>query len=411
VPRVVVTGLGAISPVGATARESFDGLVAGRSGIGLARLTETPAINTLVAGQIAFDPSPHWPPHESAQLDRAVQFALVAAKQALSDATPNLTVEESYRAGVYWGTGLGGATSIEDSYRSLFTTPGGRVRPSSVVTGMSNGAAGHISIAHTLRGPLLNISNACSSSAASIGEAFRLIQSGRAELIVAGGSEALITFGNLRAWDAMRALAHAATDPARSCKPFSADRTGLVLGEGAAALVLESAERAERRGAHIYAEIAGYGNASDACGISKPDADGQIRAMRLALDDAALPANAIGYINAHGTATPIGDVVETNAIRSAFGAYADRVCVSSTKALHGHLMGATGAMETLTAIMALTDGVIPPTAHLDHADPQCDLDYVPNTARDAKLDAVMSNSFGFGGMNAVLVARAYRERT
>ncbi|MEO7086255.1 MAG: beta-ketoacyl-[acyl-carrier-protein] synthase family protein [Gemmatimonadaceae bacterium] len=408
--RVVVTGIGAISPVGLSASESFDALVAGRSGIAAAHLAGLPDDSKMVAGQIAFDPSAHWPAHESAQLDRAVQFALVAAKQALGDASPQLSEEETFRSGVYWGTGLGGATSIEDSYRALFTTREGRVRPSSVVMGMSNGAAGHISIANGLRGPSLNISNACSSSAASIGEACRAIQYGHADLVVAGGSEALITFGNLRAWDAMRALAHAGNDPARSCKPFSLDRTGLVLGEGAAAIVLEPADRAERRGAKIYAEIAGYGNTADACGISKPDSSGQIRAMLAALADAGLNADEIGYVNAHGTATAIGDVVETRAIRNAFGAHAAHVAVSSTKALHGHLMGATGAMELLVAILALVRGVVPPTAHLDRPDPQCDLDYVPHEARRVPLNAVMSNSFGFGGMNAVLVARSYREQ-
>jgi 3-oxoacyl-[acyl-carrier-protein] synthase II len=227
-------------------------------------------------------------------------------------------------------------------------------------------------------------------------------------VIVAGGSEALLTYGNLRAWEAMRAIAHAdPTDPARSCKPFAANRSGLVLGEGAAALILESAERAERRGARIYAEIAGYGNASDAVGISRPDADGQIRAMRAALADAALEPSAIGYVNAHGTATPIGDVVETVALKMVFGDHAGRLCVSSTKALHGHLIGAAGALEATISILALTNGVVPPTAHLDQPDPACDLDYVPNAARRVHLDAVMSNSFGFGGMNAVLVARRY----
>jgi 3-oxoacyl-[acyl-carrier-protein] synthase II len=274
---------------------------------------------------------------------------------------------------------------------------------------MNNAAAGHISIANGLRGPVLNVSTACSSSAASIGEAYRAIKAGYADVIVAGGSEALVTNGNLRAWDAMQALAHAdSADPARSCRPFAADRTGIVLGEGAGALVLESHERATRRGARIYAELVGYGNAADAAGISKPDASGQARAMRAALGEAALSPDSIGYLNAHGTATPVGDVVETNAIKQAFGAHARELPVSSTKALHGHLMGATGAVELLAAITAMERRVIPPTAHLTLPDPACDLDYVPNQPREAMLDAVMSNSFGFGGMNAVLVARRYR---
>lgn len=408
--RVVVTGLGVVAPVGQTATEFFDGLVSARSGIRLVGPEIFNGPQRLVAGQVAFEPSKYWPAHQSAQLDRATQFALVAAAQAISDASLDLDDEESLRAAVYWGTGLGGATSIEESYKRIFATEPGRVRPSAVVMGMSNAAAAHISIAHHLRGPLLNISTACSSSSASIGEAYRAIQAGHADVIVAGGSEALITCGNLSAWDSMRALAHAdPVDPSRSCKPFAADRSGLVLGEGAAALILETSERVERRGAYIYAEIVGYGNASDACGISKPDADGQVRAMRLALANAKLDPGAIDYINAHGTATQVGDAVETNAIKEVFGEHVRALCVSSTKALHGHLMGATGAVEMLVSLMALNHGIVPPTAHLEHRDPICDLDYVPNEARRVALRAVMSNSFGFGGMNSVLVARHYRE--
>jgi 3-oxoacyl-[acyl-carrier-protein] synthase II len=409
VPRVVVTGMGVVAPVGGTVSEFFTGLVAARSGIGLLAPGRVPGTRSLVAGQVVFDPSVYWPAHQSAQYDRSTQFALVAAQQAISDASLELDEEDSLRAAVYWGTGLGGATTIEESYKHFFAAEDGRVRPSAVVMGMTNAAAAHISITHRLRGPLLNISTACSSSGASIGEAYRAIRSGHAEVIVAGGSEALITPGNLAAWDAMRALASAdPVDPSRSCKPFAADRSGLVLGEGAAALILESSERAERRGARIYAEIVGYGNAADACGISKPDAGGQVRAMRLALADAKLAPDAIGYINAHGTATQVGDVVETSAIKQVFREHARTLCVSSTKALHGHLMGATGAVEMLVALMALESGVIPPTAHLERPDPKCDLDYVPNEARRVDLRAVMSNSFGFGGMNAVLIAGRYR---
>jgi 3-oxoacyl-[acyl-carrier-protein] synthase II len=308
---------------------------------------------------------------------------------------------------VYWGTGLGGAATIEESYRLLYVG-GGRVRPSSVVLGMSNAAAGQISIAHKLRGPVLNMSTACSSSAASIGEAYRAIKGGYADVILAGGSEALVTHGNLRAWDAMQALAHAdAADASKSCKPFSANRTGIVLGEGAAALVLESAERAAGRSAHVYGEIAGYGNTADAFHISKPDDAGQVRAMQAALTDARMSAGDIDYVNAHGTATLIGDVVETAALKRVFGNQARRVAISSTKAVHGHLMGATGAVELVATLGALERGVIPPTAHLDTPDPACDLDYVPNEARPAHIGGAMSNSFAFGGMNAVLIVRQF----
>ena len=405
--RVVVTGVGVVSPVGNTVGEFFDALVHGRSGIRRVPDDLQSASSDLVGGLVTFDAAAHWPLHVSAQLDRSTQFALVAARNALADSHYTPSEEESFRTGVYWGTGLGGAHAIEDSYRQLYAGDG-RVRPTTVVLGMNNAAAGQISIANGLRGPIVNFSTACSSSATSIGEAFRAIRDGYADAIVAGGSEALVTRGNLRAWDAMQALAHAdAHDASRSCKPFSANRTGIVLGEGAAALMLESEASAHRRKAPITAEIVGYGNAADARGISKPDAGGQVRAMRAALGDARVNAADVGYLNAHGTATAIGDVVETAAIKEAFGCASATLAVSSTKALHGHLMGATGAVEFLAALCALDRGVIPPTAHLERSDPACDLDYVPNEARALTFDVVMSNSFGFGGMNAVLVARRY----
>jgi 3-oxoacyl-[acyl-carrier-protein] synthase II len=406
--RVVVTGMGVVAPVGRTVREFFGALVQGRSGIRPVPQTLHPGPSALVAGQVEFDVSACWPAHQAARLDRATQFALLAVRQAVADASLSLTDEESLRAGVYWGTGLGGATSVEESYRKLYAGDG-RVRPTAVVLGMNNAAAGHISIEHGLRGPVLNISTACSSSASAVGEAMRAIRSGDVDVVIAGGSEALVTLGNLRAWDAMQALAHAdPCDATRSCKPFSANRSGIVLGEGAAALVLEREERALARGAVILAEVSGYGNAADAHGMSQPDADGQVRAMRAALASARVNASDVGYLNAHGTATLIGDLVETEAIKRAFGTHAARLPVSSTKALHGHLMGATGAAELVASICAMNAGVIPPTAHLEQPDPACDLDYVPNTAREASLDVVMSNSFGFGGMNAVLVARRFQ---
>ena len=399
--------MGIITPIGQSVAEFFGALIDKRSGIKRVPESIYSGPQPLVAGLVEFDANAYWPRHVAAQYDRATQFALVAVRHALADAGLDVNGEDSKETGVYWGTGLGGAATIEESYR-LLHLGGGRVRPTSVVLGMNNAAAGNISIANGLRGPLLNISTACSSSAASIGEAYRAIRGGYAEAIVAGGSEALVTYGNLRAWDAMQALAHAdPNDPARSCKPFAANRRGIVLGEGAAALILESADRAEARGARIYAELAGYGNSADASHISKPDAEGQARAMCAALAEAAVAPKDVGYINAHGTATLVGDVVETAAIKRVFGSAAHSVPVSSTKALHGHLMGATGAVEMIAAIAALTHQLIPPTAHLDCADAACDLDYVPGEARAMRADAIMSNSFGFGGMNAVLIARRF----
>jgi len=407
VHRVVITGVGVISPVGQSIDEYFDGLASARSGIRPVTPEVYLGAAPLVAGRVDFDASKFWAPHQLSQLDRATQLALVAARQAIDDATLQSTDDDAVRTGVYWGTGLGGAASIEDSYRELYAGKG-RVRPTSVVLAMNNAAAGQISIANGLRGPVLNVSTACSSSSAAIGEAYRAIKHGFADAIVAGGSEALVTNGNLRAWDAMQALAHAdANDPAKSCKPFSKNRTGIVLSEGAAAIVLEREDRALARGATIYAELAGYGNAADASHISKPNAEGQARAMRAALTDAELSPEDVDYVNAHGTATAVGDVVETQAIKHVFGDRARSLPVSSTKGVHGHLMGATGAVELLAALSAIQRGVLPPTAHLDVPDPECDLDYVANVARRAKADVVMSNSFGFGGMNAVLVARRF----
>ena len=405
--RVVVTGMGVVSPIGCTVPELFAALLAKRSGIQRVPEAIYAGPSALVAALVDFDAAAYWPRHVAAGYDRATQFALAAVDKALADASLQFDAEESSRAGVYWGTGLGGAHTIEESYR-LLHLGGGRVRPTSVVLGMNNAAAGNISIANGLRGPVLNISTACSSSAAAVGEAYRAIKAGYADVIVAGGSEALITYGNLRAWDAMQALAKADPhDATRSCKPFSRNRTGIVLGEGAGAVILESAERAERRGAHVHAEIVGYGNAADANHISKPDAEGQTRAMFAALGEAQLAPRDIGYVNAHGTATVVGDVVETEAIKRVFGDDARTVPVSSTKALHGHLMGATGAVELIASIAALENCLVPPTAHLDCPDPACDLDYVPDEPRRLARDAVMSNSFAFGGMNAVLIARRF----
>ena len=405
--RVVITGMGVVTPVGRTVRDFFDALVAARSGVRPVPAALDPDGRRLVAAMVDSDATTQLPANQAARLDRGTQLALVAARDAICDAGLVLTEEESERAGVYWGTGFGGATSIEESYRKLFAADG-RVRPTAVVLGMSNAAAAHVAIDLRLRGPILNVATACSSSASAIGEAFRAIRAGDADVVVAGGSEALVTLGNLRAWDAMQALAHAdPRDPSRSCKPFSANRAGVVLGEGAAALVLERESRARQRGATILAELVGYGNSADARGMSQPDPDGQARAMRAALRDAHLATGDVDYLNANGTGTLVGDEAETVAIRRAFGSDAQRLAISSTKALHGHLMGATGAAELVASICAIRDGVVPPTAHLECVDPACDLDYVPNVARDAKVRVAMSTSFGFGGMNAVLVARRY----
>jgi 3-oxoacyl-[acyl-carrier-protein] synthase II len=310
------------------------------------------------------------------------------------------------RIGVYWGTGMGGAHTLEGAYQSVYGWNDFRLRPLSVVMAMNNAAGSNVALKWGLRGPFANFSTACSSSAMAIGEAMHAIRSGRADAILAGGAEALLTPGILAAWQALRTLAPAdAADAGASCRPFDKRRGGLVLGEGGAALVLEEESRARARGARILGFITGYGNTCDAAHMSKPDRDGQARAMRQALGEAGLQPDAIGYINAHGTATIVGDVVECEAIKEVFGAAAVRIPVSSTKSMHGHLLGGAGAIEMAATLMPFRDGVIPPTAHLEQPDPVCAVRHVPSAAeRGEPPRAVMSNSFAFGGSNVVLIA-------
>ena len=402
--RVVVTGLGVVSPVGTSPGEFFENLLSGRSGV--RRFGDSRHVVGAVAG---FDPSTHFTKAQLVGLDRVSQFGLVAAEQALQDAALRKESLDGVKAGVYFGTGIGGATALETGYENFFDTNRGRVPPLTVVSAMANATAAHISIRYGIRGPVLTYSVACASSAVAIGEAFRAIRDGYLDMAIVGGAEAMTTPGMVEAWAAMRVLAKPDAEfPERSCQPFSKGRTGLVLGEGAAVLVIEALDTIQGRPPRIWAELAGYGVSSDASHISKPSMDGQVVALSAAMEDSRLNATDIGYINAHGTATLVGDVVETAAIKKAFGEAAYKVPVSSTKALHGHLMGAAGAVEMVAALMALNSGSIPPTCHYSGPDPDCDLDYVPNTARKGReINAVASNSFAFGGTNAVLIARKF----
>jgi 3-oxoacyl-(acyl-carrier-protein) synthase len=404
VRRVAVTGAGVVSPLGASLRQFHDSLAAGRSGI--RRLApELARSGVQVGATLDWNPAPLFKDAEAANLDRVSQFALAAAAQAIEASGLRLADASPDRIGVSWGTGMGGAHTQEASYRQVYGAGEWRVRPLTVVMGMSNAAGSNIAVRHGLRGPFANFSTACSSSAMALGEAMRTIAAGRAEVMVAGGSEALLTAGVLVAWQALRTLAPAdAADPAASCKPFDKRRAGLVLGEGAAAFVLEEETRARARGARIHALLTGYGNSCDAVHMSRPDRDGQVRAMKEALSEARLSPHDVGYINAHGTATAVGDVVEAEAINAVFGAAAREVRVSSTKSLHGHLLGGSGALEFAAALLAL-EGVLPPTGFLEQPDPACALRHVARAAeRVAPPRAVMSNSFGFGGSNVVLVA-------
>jgi 3-oxoacyl-[acyl-carrier-protein] synthase II len=340
--------------------------------------------------------------------DRFSQFALIATQEALSDAGLDLTAIDMTRAGVYLGTAMGGSGTLDEAYVYLYQRNADRLKPTTVLKAMNNAATAHISMAYGFKGPSLTYSIACSSSGTAIGEAYRLIRLGLADIVVAGGSDALLTYGTLKAWQSMHTLAVAGPEgPAAACRPFSKDRSGLVLGEGAAMMILENAEHAARRGAKVYAEVAGYGASSDATHITKPSAEGQVRAMKMALQDAGMSGEEIGYINAHGTATIVGDEIETAAIKEVFGQRAYQIPVSSTKSMHGHMMGAAGAVEFLSTVLAVHKQAVPPTANLGVPDPACDLDYVPHKGREnVPLKAAMSNSFAFGGSNAVLIAKA-----
>ena len=402
--RVVISGLGVVSPLGNSSDEFFNNLAAGKSGIGRFPEDFLPRLGIRIAARCAFDALEHFPGTIARKLDRVSQFALVAATQAANDAGLELTEAEKRRSGVYCGTSMGGITTLDLAYFQLLQENASRVSPLGIPMAMNNAAASHISIQFGLKGSCITYSTACSSSAIAIGEAFRLIQQGRAEVMFAGGSEASLAFGVLMGWESLGTLAREASDPAASCKPFSKDRSGFVLGEGAAMVILESRDRALRRGARIHGEVIGYCSTADAGHITKPSEEGLAIAMQTALDDAQISPDRIGYINAHGTATPANDVAETRAIKNVFGEMAYKIPLSSTKSMHGHLLGAAGALEFIATALSVQHQTIPPTINLAVPDPECDLDYVPGQARKVPgLMTAMSNSFAFGGTNAVLV--------
>lgn len=406
--RVAVTGLGTISAIGDSPDEFFASLIATRSGI---RRAPDLAVLNAVPLLARTDFPEGEPANARLRFDRTTAMGLAAARQAVVNAG-NSVCPGSSATGIYWGTGAGGVSTVEANYKRIFGEDKWRVNPTTVVTAMNNAAAAHIALEFGVTGPTMTYTVACASAALALGEAMRAIRFGVIDCAIVGGADAILTRGNIAAWMALRTLAQEdALDPSRSCKPFAQNRSGFVLGEAAGALVLESADRARDRGARIYAEFAGYAATSDATHVSDPSSDGQSRAMTMAMRDAELEPKDIGYLNAHGTATPMGDRIEVESIKRAFGEHAVRVPISSTKALHGHCMGATGAIEFIAAVMALHHKIIPPTAHLDEIDPALDLDFVPNNARRAEtIRAVMSNSFAFGGANAVLVARDPADR-
>ena len=407
--RVAITGLGVASPVGMQSTAFFDALLAARSGIRASEINFPTGPEQVLMGHIDFQPEAHFTKAKLLTMDRVSQFALVAAREAMAQAglTGELTGFRPERFGVSVGTGSGGTTSLEAAYYSLLEQKVARLRPMTVVLAMNNAMAAHLSMEFGLKGPSSTVSNACASSATAIGDAFRQIRHGYADAMLVGGSDALLTKGTIKAWQAMHTLARQHPDGAEaSCRPFSKDRSGLVLSEGSAMLVLEDWDSAKARGANILAELAGYASTTDAHHLTQPEARGQSAAMSAALSDAGLNVADIGYLNAHGTATDVGDVVETNAVKLVFQHLSTSLPISSTKAVHGHAMGAAGAMEFAASIMALCSHQLPPTAFLQTPDERCDLDYIPLQARRVKnLRAVMSNSFAFGGSNAVLIAK------
>jgi nodulation protein E len=396
--RVVITGIGVVSPVGSTLDKFWSGLVEGRSGIGPISVAPTERLSARIAAQVLdFDPALHFDPKRVAMLDRFSQFAVVAARQAVRDAQLEISEELALQAATVVGNAAGGQTSVDESYYKLYGQNSPRVHPLTIPRWMINAAVSQVSMDLGLKGPTYTIASACSSGTHAIGQAFQSVRTGQAPIAIAGGTEACLTVGTIKCWEALRVLS------ADTCRPFSKTRSGLVLGEGAALVTLESREHAVARGAPIYAEILGFGMSADAVDITATDADGAARAMRAALDDAKTNPDEIGYVNAHGTGTDLNDRIETEALRKAFGPSAERLAVSSSKAVLGHSLGAAGALELAATALALHKGVIPPTANFEESDPDCNLDFVPNVARDARIRKAMSSSFAFGGLNAVLV--------
>ncbi len=399
--RVAITGIGIVSPLGGGRAATLDALRHARSGIRRLELIDPTELSCRIGGEVP-----------AAALDGAVKgydrftrLALIAAEEAVAQSDFTGAGYAPERIGSLIGTGLGGCEALDAGYKRVYGEGQARVAPTTIPWSMYNAAASALAAKYGARGVAYAVVSACASSAHALGLAFQAIRSGAADAVLAGGADAPLTFGTLRAWESMRVLAIDNDDPAAACRPFSADRKGLVLSEGAAVFVLESLDAARRRNATILGEITGFGITSDAGHLTDPSPDGAARAMAMALQDGSHDAGDIGYINAHGTGTRANDPTETAAIRSVFGARAQAVPASSTKSLHGHAMGASGAIEIAASLLALNDGFLPPTINLTTPDPACDLDYVPNAPREARPGLFLSNSFGFGGMNGVLAVR------
>jgi nodulation protein E len=401
--RVVVTGWGVVSPVGNTATSFWSSLTQGVCGIADATLIPTDQLRKKVVAEVKnFDPHQHFDDSQITQLDRVSQFAVVAARQAISHAAISFEGPVAEKTATIIGTGVGGQTTQDENYQRLYRDNAKRLHPLTIPKLMVNAPTSQVSMHCGLRGPAFAVASACASATHAIGMAFYLVRSGMAPCAVTGGTDACITFGTMKGWEAMRVTAP------DTCRPFSRDRQGMVVGEGAAVLVIESLEHAQRRSATILGEIVGFGMSSDAHDLTSPDEGGMVRALEGALADSELSVRDIQYVNAHGTGTASNDETETRAIKRVFGPHAGDLAISSNKSMLGHALGAAGALELVATLMTVREGIVPPTINYLGPDPACDLDYVPNEARQLRVDAAISSSFAFGGLNAVLVVRRFQ---
>jgi 3-oxoacyl-[acyl-carrier-protein] synthase II len=406
--RVVVTGLGLVSPLGNTTEETWAGLIAGRSGVDYITRFDTSQHTVKFAAETkGFDPAKFIEKKELKKMDYFIYFAVAAAKEAIEDSGFKITDENSEEIGVYIGSGIGGFSVFEREHSKMLEGGPGRISPFFIPASIVNLASGYVSIYSGAKGPNSATATACSSGAHAVGDSFKIIQRGDAVAMICGGSEGAITPMSVGGFAAMRALSTRNDDPARASRPFDKDRDGFVIGEGAGVLILEELEHAKARGARIYAEVVGYGMTSDAFHITMPDMDGPRRVMLKAIKDAGVEPSQVDYINVHGTSTPAGDKNETNAIKAAFGEHAGKLAISSTKSMTGHLLGGAGGVEGGITALVVHRQLIPPTINYETPDPECDLDCVPNVARQAKLTYALSNSFGFGGTNAALLFKRY----
>ncbi|MCL5806990.1 MAG: beta-ketoacyl-ACP synthase II [Deltaproteobacteria bacterium] len=410
--RVVITGMGAVTPLGNSVAETWEGICRGKSGIGRLTKFDCTAHETRIAGELKdFDPLRFVNKKELRRLDDFIIYALAAAEMALADAGLASGAAEGERTGVIIGSAIGGLATIEKEKEAIFLGGPRKMSAFTIPAVLANLASGHVSIRFGAKGPIGCSVTACSSGACAIGDAVRLIAEGHADCMIAGGVEAAVTPLCVAGFNAMRALSKRNEEPEKASRPFDRDRDGFVIGEGCGIVILEALPRALDRGTRICGEIAGYGNTSDAFHMAAPPPghEGAVRCMQAALRDAGMEAAGIDYINAHGTSTPLNDAYETEAIKTVFGEHTRRLAVSSTKSMTGHLLGAAGGIETIFCMKAIDTGMLPPTINLDHPDPTCDLDYVPHQARKAAIRTAMSNTFGFGGVNAVLIVKKFEE--